>query len=130
MKRLLIVEDNYLTGEALALDLRGRGYLVTHVRDGASALADMILNDYDAAVIDHFMPGIDGLATLRRIRDFSDPKAAQTPVLIVTAANDDEVTAIAAELPALRPVAILRKAFTTEQLIERLEALWCPPART
>lgn len=128
MRKILIVEDNYLTGEALALALRGRGYFVTHVRDGASAISDMLLTDYDACVIDHYMPGFDGLDTLRRVRALSDPKAALTPCVLITAAGDEQVTEIAAQLPALKPVALLRKTFTTEQLIERLEGLRKPTA--
>jgi CheY-like chemotaxis protein len=46
-------------------------------------------NDGDLIIVDHLMPGIDGIEFTRRLRTF--PGREQTPVLMVTASDEPEV---------------------------------------
>jgi CheY-like chemotaxis protein len=59
----------------------------------ALALAWCKQNDADLIVVDHLMPGLDGIEFTRRLRAF--PGRAETPVLMVTASDDAEVRASA-----------------------------------
>jgi DNA-binding NtrC family response regulator len=62
--RVLIAEDEAHLGTLLEQFLIGRGHEVTLVRDGRAALDALRTRDYDVALTDVQMPGMDGLALL------------------------------------------------------------------
>jgi two-component system response regulator AtoC len=70
-RRLLVVDDAEGIRTYLANLLELRGYQVDTAEDGRSALALLEGGAApDAVILDVMMPGIDGIETLRRIRDF------------------------------------------------------------
>ena len=79
--RALVVEDDPLLGDALAVGLRQRGYAVDWVRDGLAAEAALQAEPFAAVVLDLGLPRLSGLDLLRRRRATGDT----TPVLILTA---------------------------------------------
>ena len=52
---------------------------------GEEALRMLEKNDYDLVFMDHFMPGMDGVETTQRIRQMSDEKKRQIPIVALTA---------------------------------------------
>ena len=78
---ILIAEDEAAVRESLAEVLRDEGYQVTTAADGTSALAVLDTQDFDLVLTDLRMPGADGLAILRHVREVSP----QTLVLLMTA---------------------------------------------
>ena len=66
--RLLVVEDEEDLREALCYGLRKRGYAVDSTGNGAEAVELCRINDYDLAVLDLNLPGLDGMEVLRRMR--------------------------------------------------------------
>jgi two-component system response regulator PilR (NtrC family) len=81
MKKLLIVDDEKSMREFLAIVLRKEGYYVTAVADGESALRLLEQDIFDLVMTDMKMPGMDGLALLRSIKQLSP----RTVVLMITA---------------------------------------------
>ncbi|MEW6705399.1 MAG: response regulator transcription factor [Pseudomonadota bacterium] len=79
--RVLIVEDDPLLGDALAVGLRQQGQVVDWFRNGAEADAALLASPYDAVVLDLGLPGGDGMEWLRRWR----ARGLAMPVLILTA---------------------------------------------
>ena len=77
----LVVEDQESARESLAELLRGEGYEVHEAADGKAAIALVDQLDLDVVLTDLTMPGADGIAVLRHIRDVSP----QTLVIIMTA---------------------------------------------
>jgi DNA-binding NtrC family response regulator len=67
--RVLLVDDEVDFVEALAERMRARGLKVDTANDGEQALAQTAHNKYDAIVLDLAMPGMDGMETLRRLRE-------------------------------------------------------------
>jgi len=90
--RLLVVEDDAVLAAALTRALGQAGYVVDLVDDGESANEALQGGTYDAVVLDLALPGLDGLAVLRRLRD----RRSQVPVLILTARDtlDDRVAGL------------------------------------
>ena len=90
--RILVVEDNRTLAEGLAAVLRGAGYAVDVVHDGASAHAVLAAERFDLAILDLTLPGMNGLEVLRALRARRD----NTAVLVLTArgALDDRVRGI------------------------------------
>ena len=86
--RVLLVEDNDLNAEIAQFTLSRAGAIVTHAKDGESAVEMFAASapyEYDAVLMDIMMPGIDGLEATRRIRALDREDAATTPIIAVSA---------------------------------------------
>lgn len=85
MTDILIVEDNKELGDLLCDFLRAENYTVSLAESGERALA--LYEKYGARliVLDIMLPGMDGLAVCKKIREESN-----TPILIVSAKTDKE----------------------------------------
>lgn len=85
---VLLVEDNDLNAEIAQFTLSRAGAVVTHAKDGESAVeafAASAPHEYDVVLMDIMMPGIDGLEATRRIRALDREDAATTPIIAVSA---------------------------------------------
>ena len=86
--RVLLVEDNDLNAEIAQFTLDRAGAVVTHVKDGESAVETFAASEpheYDVVLMDIMMPGIDGLEATRQIRALDREDAATTPIIAVSA---------------------------------------------
>ncbi|SDA87995.1 response regulator transcription factor [Sinorhizobium sp. NFACC03] len=84
--RILLVEDNQDLAEGLSAILRGSGYAVDVVSDGASAHAVAATETFDLVILDLNLPEMDGLDVLRAMRSRQNRAA----VLILTARGAPE----------------------------------------
>lgn len=114
--RLLIAEDERITANTLAKRLREEHYAVDVCYNGTDALDYLMQADYDVAVLDIMMPGMDGIEVLRRARR----AGRRTPVLLLTArdAIEDRVGGLNAGADDY-----LVKPFAYEELSARLRVL-------
>jgi len=81
---LLIVDDDAVTREGLAILLRQEGYTVVTAANGREALARLGDGVRPGLILlDVMMPELDGCEVLKRLR--TDSGLATTPVLLVTA---------------------------------------------
>ena len=114
--RMLIAEDDRLTADTLAKRLKAEHYAVDVCYDGMNALDYLLSADYDVAVLDIMMPGMDGIEVLTRFR----AAGRQTPVLLLTARD-----AVADRVRGLNAGAddYLVKPFAYEELSARLRVL-------
>ena len=80
MKRVLLVDDDERLREATGALLTGEGYSVTTARDGSEAMALLAGETVDVILCDLFMPGKDGLETIRHMR----AQYAHVPVIAVS----------------------------------------------
>jgi CheY-like chemotaxis protein len=79
--RVLLVDDEDRFVLNLAKLLRGRGFEVSTAFDGASGVAAVEKNEgVDVVLLDVKMPGMDGIETLKRIKEISP----ETEVLMLT----------------------------------------------
>ena len=90
--RILIVEDDARTAEAVADLLRLQRHVVDVTTDGQDAFNHARLAAYDLMLIDIMLPGIDGLTLCRKLRASGD----QAMILIITArdAIEDKVATL------------------------------------
>jgi two-component system, OmpR family, response regulator ChvI len=115
MPTIALVDDdrNILTSVSIALE--AEGYRIMTYTDGASALEGFKTSPPDLAILDIKMPRMDGMETLRRLRQKSD-----TPVIFLTS-KDEEID----ELFGLKMGAddFIRKPFPQRLLVERVKAV-------
>jgi len=114
--RILIVEDEPRLAALLQRGLGEEGYAADVTGSGEDALWMAEAAPYDAIVLDVMLPGLDGLATCRRLR----ARGVWAPVLVLTARD-----AVASRVEGLDAGAddYLVKPFSFDELLARLRAL-------
>ena len=113
--RVLIVEDEPKTAEYLQKGLGEQGCAVDMAHNGIDGQHLALVHDYDVIVLDAMLPGIDGFAVLRALR-----QVKQTPVIMLTARDriEDRVRGLhdGADDYLIKPFSFL-------ELVARLQAL-------
>jgi two-component system response regulator AtoC len=113
--RLLVVDDAEGIRTYLANLLELKGYDVDTAEDGRRALALLEGGaNPDVVILDVMMPGLDGLETLKRVRQFD----AETPVVMLSVVGTASTIVEAMRLGA---VDYLNKPFEEEELEFTLE---------
>ena len=114
--RVLLVEDEDRIAADVAAALTAAGFTVEREADGEEAWFRGDTEEFDAVVLDLGLPGMDGLAVLKRWRD----AGRRFPVLVLTARGRwaERVEGIDAGADDYLP-----KPFQMEELIARLRAL-------
>jgi two-component system OmpR family response regulator len=115
-RRILVIEDDRETAEQLVEALAASGYEVDLAVDGDDGLSRVRSAEYAVMTIDRMLPGIDGIAVIRRLRE----EGIVTPALIVSALGevDDRVRGLRAGGDDY-----LIKPFAFAELLARVEAL-------
>src|SRR5437867_10469763 len=114
--RILVVEDEKKVASFIKKGLQQEGYAADTVHDGADAVQQATLFDYDLVILDLMLPTQSGLDVLREIRT----KKPKLPVLVLTAkgAVDDKVAGLDAGADDY-----LIKPFAFAELSARIRAL-------
>lgn len=112
---LLIVDDDERIRTLLQKFLMRNGFLVTAARDAAHARRILTGLDFDLIVLDVMMPGEDGLALTRSLRE-----TMQTPILLLTANSEteDRIEGLEAGADDYLP-----KPFEPKELLLRINAI-------
>jgi DNA-binding response OmpR family regulator len=114
--RVLIVEDEEVMAEAVAIGLRRSGYAVDLALDGATGFEYATLNEYSVILLDRDLPGMHGDAVCRALIDHQVPAR----IMMLTAAGD-----VAQRVSGLNLGAddYLSKPFAFAELLARVSAL-------
>ena len=114
--RILLVEDDPALSLGVARALEREAWRVDLLVDGRQACAPGLIEQFDLAVLDLGLPGLDGMSVLREWRS----QGARLPVLLLTARDElrDRVAGLNAGADDY-----LVKPFDLSELIARLRAL-------
>jgi CheY-like chemotaxis protein/anti-sigma regulatory factor (Ser/Thr protein kinase) len=113
--KILVVDDDRTTRHLIALQLRGAGHSVAQAGDGKKALEKARREPFDLVVLDVWMPGMDGLELLERLRELRPPPR----VVMMTADDASETLLRAIQRHAYR---YLSKPVEPAQLLEVVRA--------
>lgn len=83
--RVLMVEDEEVNRQVLAGLLARAGHHVTAAKTGPEAIAAVAAGDFDVALVDIRLPGMDGFEAARRLRAAAAERGHDLPVVAVTA---------------------------------------------
>src|SRR6516225_3670314 len=116
LRRILVIEDDAETATQIVGFLTTRGYEADLAVDGTEGLRLGESSQYAVITIDRMLPGMDGLAIIRRLRE----AGVSTPALIISALGevDDRVRGLRAGGDDY-----LVKPFAFAELLARVEAL-------
>jgi two-component system, OmpR family, copper resistance phosphate regulon response regulator CusR len=116
MPKILLIEDDAKTANAIRTGLRGEGYEASLAKTGEEGFFLLNAEPFDALVLDWMLPGRDGIEILKTLR----ARGNRTPVLLLTArdAIDDRVMGLNAGADDY-----LVKPFAFAELLARVRAL-------
>lgn len=84
MYNILVCDDEKDIVSALTIYLQAEGYQVFGASNGLQALETLRHEQIHLVLLDIMMPGLDGLHTMQRLREFSN-----VPVILLTAKSED-----------------------------------------
>jgi two-component system, OmpR family, response regulator len=114
--KILLVEDDFMIGEAVSVALKDAAYAVDWVRDGDTAWDTLKHGGYQAMLLDLGLPKRDGMEVLRYLRRTGN----KVPVIIITARDGVENRINGLDLGADD---YLTKPFNVNELLARLRAV-------
>jgi two-component system OmpR family response regulator len=112
---LLVVDDHREIRELLARYLTGHGYRVTTAESAAAARRVLQASGVDLVILDIMMPGEDGLALCRHLRETTG-----LPVILLTAMTEETDRVVGLEIGADDYVT---KPFNPRELLARIKAV-------
>jgi CheY-like chemotaxis protein len=121
LANILIVDDDPAVQLTIRLLLERVGHRVTVAGDGRSGLALFEVHQFDLLFLDIFMPGMDGLETMRHIRR----QQPMTPIIVISgrsvtpeAYTEPDFLKMATKLGA---IASLQKPFRADALLAAVD---------
>ncbi|MBV6817935.1 heavy metal response regulator transcription factor [Rahnella sp. PD12R] len=114
--RLLLVEDQKMASEYIAKGLTENNFVVDVAQNGVDGLHFLLTNEYDLAILDVMLPGIDGWKVIEMARQ----AGKQTPIMFLTARDDVEDRVRGLELGAED---YLIKPFSFSELLARARVI-------
>jgi len=112
--KVLLVDDEVEFVETLAERMTARGLRVDFTHSGDGAIRKTAKKRYDAIVLDLAMPGMDGLETLRHLRE-------NHPDLQIILLTGQATIKTAVEATKLGAMDFLEKPADIDQLIEKIK---------
>ena len=111
-KCVLLVDDNFVTREAMSQVLGGDGYCVTTAANGADAFRRLSGHQKpDVILLDLNMPVMDGQTFRQQLQQ--DQELATIPVVLLSSAGD-----VAEQAASLGAQTYLQKPFDTARLLD------------
>ena len=116
MAKILVIEDDMKTANAIRSGLRGEGYDTAVARTGEDGFFQLSAESFDLVVLDWMLPGRDGIEILKTLR----ARGTKTPVLLLTARDTVGDRVIGLDSGADD---YLVKPFAFAELVARVRAL-------
>jgi len=113
-KKILVVDDEPDIVEIIMADLTDRGYRAFGATNGADTIIINAKENPDLIILDLRMPGMDGIETLRQIREKDD----KVRVIILTGVGSPDIVKDVADLDVSE---YLRKPIDSDQLFQAIK---------
>ena len=119
MRKILLCEDEDAIRDFIVINLERSGYQVTPVGSGEDALRAFAEHngDFDIALLDIMLPGIDGFEVCKRLRDKSN-----TMGIIMLTAKTQEMDKVRGLMTGADDY--IAKPFSPSELVARVDAIY------
>jgi DNA-binding response OmpR family regulator len=126
---ILVIEDNAEIAQLIRLHMEDLGHQTDWQADGTAGLKQALSKDYGLIVLDLMLPGTDGLAVCRSLREQA---AHYTPILMLTARASEIERVVGLEMGADdylgKPFSIAELQARAKALLRRAQRMGLPPA--
>jgi CheY-like chemotaxis protein len=92
MPRVLVIDDQPFVRNTISLILKSRGFEVVEAERGSDGLKKLEEKRFDLAIVDIYMPGMDGVKTIKLLQE----RAPDLPVIAMSGVqlNSSDKTAL------------------------------------
>lgn len=120
MPRILVIDDqNYMRATVVAV-LRANGFEALGVEDANSGLREFAASHFDLAIVDIYMPNVDGVKLIKALRE----RSPNLPIIAMSGVQLSESHCTALEflpkLPGLSEIVCLQKPFRPPELLKAI----------
>jgi CheY-like chemotaxis protein len=120
MPRVLVIDDQETVRSMISIVLERKGYEVVAVDSGAAGLRELAAAHFDSAVVDIYMPGIDGTKIIKLLRE----RAPHLPIVAISGVLLTQSGRTALDLfamtPGLQDIVCLQKPFDSAGLVQSI----------
>lgn len=120
MSRVLVIDDQKFVRDTISLILKAKGFEVIEADSGTLGLKKLETFDFNLAIVDIYLPGIDGVKVIKQIRE----RVPELPIIAMSGVqlNSSDRTALDffSMLPALSTIPCLKKPFRPKELTEAI----------
>ena len=116
-KKIVIAEDDKFISEMYIAKLSAEGFDVEYAQDGQEAIEKICEIQPDIVLLDILMPKLNGIEVLKRIR--ADKKVKNTPVIVLTNANEKDHISKAMEMGANDY--LIKASFTPDEIVSKIK---------
>ena len=114
--RILLAEDEISLAKAIKKILQSNNYEVDSVDNGDDAIYYLLSDNYDIAIIDIMLNGLDGISVVKEVRE----QGCDASIIMLTALSDIDKKVEALDLGAND---YLTKPFSARELLARLRSI-------
>jgi CheY-like chemotaxis protein len=119
MARVIVIDDQDPIRRIVRRALEQAGHEVLDAPDGASGMQILAQHSADVVISDIFMPGQDGIETLRQIRkDFPAVR-----VIVMSGGDSSGLLDLRQDAELLGAVKSLRKPFTAREIVDAVNGV-------
>lgn len=119
MKKILIIDDDKLVIKSLRRLLEQEGYIVSCAENSSVALDLAEQIDFDLIISDIRMPGVDGITTVKKIKQISEEQNKKAaPIIFITGYSDSQSDTMA---KAVNPADFIYKPFDKDKFLQSIE---------
>lgn len=122
MQRILVIDDQSYVRATITTALRANGFEAVAVENGPAGLAAFAESDFDLAIVDVYLPGMDGIKVIKELR----ARSANLPVVAMSGVHIgvSEHTALdhLPKLASMADVVCLRKPFRANELLGAVQS--------
>lgn len=114
MARVLLIDDDEMLRELMAMRLEMEGFEIVEADNGALGLEILLSESFDAVVLDMLMPVLDGMRFLQEVYEkLSDPP----PIIVLSAVDMNTLNSMEG---ICKPARALRKPVEIDRLLDAL----------
>ena len=118
-KKILVIDDEEILTKTFSRLLERSGYEVYTAKNGQDAQIMVEDEKFDLIICDIRMPGLNGVETVRKIKEILEARGSDvTPVIFIAGYADVKLES---EAWSLKPIAYLYKPFDNFELLRIVE---------
>ena len=121
MRRVLVIDDKPYVRATVISVLRPAGFEVVAVDDGKWGLRKFEESSFDLAIVDLYMPGVDGVKVIKELRN----RAPKFPIIamsgVLLGRSQRTALDIFPNVPGLTEIICLKKPFRSNELLSAVE---------